>query len=423
MVRSERLRWLILGLLFLSTVINYVDRQALSVLMPALREGLALSSADYGLITTIFLVAYTVALVPMGLLIDRIGTRLGFAIAIVGWSLAALAHAVAQGALSLGICRALLGATEAGNWPAGTKAVASWFPPERRAFAMAVFDSGSAVGAVLAPPLVAFIAHQWGWRMAFLLTGALGLVWLIGWLTVYHAPDRHPWLTSGKPVDPVPQPSRPMSQAGFIAPLRGLIRVRALWGLMATRFVATPVWWFYVFWLPDYLHQGRGFSLVEIGLYGWMPYMAVDLGKMAGGALSDRLLARGHSANVARRSLMIAGAALMLGGLCVNGAGSTAAAIAWICIATAGFGMWSANILALHADIFPAATMATAMSATTMAASLGGAVATFAIGRLVDDGGYGPVFLVMGCLPLVALALLFLLVGPLKRIDDPENDP
>jgi MFS transporter, ACS family, hexuronate transporter len=416
-MRLATLRWLILGLLFLSTVINYVDRQALSVLLPTLRTELGLSSGDYGLITTLFLAAYTLAQIPVGMGIDRIGTRHGFSLSIGGWSLAAVLHAFVRGPLSLGVLRCLLGLTEAGNWPAGTKAVACWFPRQRRALAMAVFDSGSAVGAIAAPPLMALLALQFGWRTAFMATGVLGFVWLIAWLGIYDSPERHPWLSAeDRAIVREELGAAPPKSAGFSVPLRRIIGTRQLWGLMVTRMVATPVWWFYVFWLPDYLSQGRGFALKDIGFYGWIPYLTVDLGKMVGGALSDALLARGHSATLARKSVMLGGALAMLGGLEVVGAPSAAAAIAWVCLATFGFGMWSANILAIHADVFPAQTMGTAMGTTLMAASLGGAVFTYGVGRVVDRMGYAPVFWAVGSLALVACLALFFWVGRVEQI-------
>lgn len=413
----SRLRWFILSFLFLSTVINYVDRQALSVLLPTLREDLGLSSSDYGTITMVFMLAYTLAQVPVGMWIDKVGTRLGFTVSIAGWSLAAIAHAFVTGPLSLIFARAILGVTEAGNWPAGTKAIAGWFPQKRRAFAMAVFDSGSALGAVLAPPVVALLAHHWGWRAAFVVTGVLGFVWLIGWLWIYHAPERHPKLTpeSREKLFEELGMSRP-KPAVFGAALKRIVGERQLWGLMVTRLLATPVWWFYVFWLPDYLSKGRGFSLLEIGIYGWIPYLTVDLGKMSGGALSDMMLARGRSATFARKSVMTFGALAMLGGLQVSGAESATGAIAWVCLATFGFGMWSANILALHADVFPAETMGTAMGSTLMAASLSGAAFTYLVGRVVDAAGYAPVFWVVGLLPIAACGALIFWMGRVKRI-------
>jgi len=186
--RLERLRWCILGLLFFSTIINYVDRQALSVLLPILRGELGLSSADYGTITTVFMLAYTVAQIPSGMWLDKVGTRVGFTVFVGLWSVAAILHAFTRGALSLGVFRCLLGFSEAGNWPAGGKTVSLWFPKERRAFAMAVFDSGSAVGAIVAPPIVALLALNFGWRAAFIVTGLLGLVWLAAWWWIYRDP-------------------------------------------------------------------------------------------------------------------------------------------------------------------------------------------------------------------------------------------
>ncbi|MDP3208168.1 MAG: MFS transporter [Rhodoglobus sp.] len=408
-----------MGLLFLSTVINYIDRQALSVLLPVLRTELGLSSADYGTITTAFLLAYTLAQVPVGMWIDKVGTRIGFTYSIVGWSVAAILHAFVVGPISLVVARLLLGVTEAGNWPAGTKAVASWFPQKRRAFAMAMFDGGSAVGAVLAPPLVAFLALQFGWRASFVVTGVLGFIWLIGWLWLYHAPHQHPLLSEADREQAIKEVGlAPPKPPIFGAALKRIVRERQLWGLMATRLMATPVWWFYVFWLPDYLSKGRGFSLKDIGFYGWIPYLTVDLGKMLGGAASDALLSRGMSATVARKRVMFLGALAMLSGIQVVNAGSAAAAIAWVCVATFGFGMWSANILALHADIFPAETMATAMGSTLMAASLGGAVFTYVVGQVVDRVGYSPVFWTVGVLPLAACVALFFWVGRVERIRD-----
>jgi MFS transporter, ACS family, hexuronate transporter len=371
------------------------------------------------MITTVFLLAYTVAQVPVGMWIDKVGTRIGFSVSIVGWSIAAILHAFVTGPISLAVARALLGVTEAGNWPAGTKAVATWFPQKRRAFAMAMFDSGSAVGAVLAPPIVAALALNFGWRAAFVVTGVLGFIWLAGWLWIYHAPHEHVWLTPAQRDEVLCElgVSRPKPPV-FGAALRRIIGARQLWGLMATRLLATPVWWFYVFWLPDYLSKGRGFSLKEIGFYGWIPYLTVDLGKMAGGALSDALLARGRTATFARKSVMLLGALGMLGGIQVVNAPSAAAAIAWVCVATFGFGMWSANILALHADVFPAETMATAMGSTLMAASLGGAAFTFGVGQVVDRLGYSPVFWTVGVLPLAACVALFFWIGRVERIRD-----
>ncbi len=384
-----------LVLLFLSTVINYVDRQALSVVLPVLRKDLGLSSADYGNITSMFMVAYTIGQVAIGNWIDKVGTRIGFAVCIFAWSLAAAGHALVETGMQLLALRFLLGLGESGNWPAGVKAVAETLPQERRAFGMAIFDGGSAVGAIIAPPLVVALTAQFGWRAAFAATGLAGLVWMAIWWFSY------------KPLLPAPAKTK---RDWF-----GLLRFRALWGLMATRFLATPVWWFYVFWLPDYLSKGRGFSLAEIGMFGWIPYLTVDVGKMLGGAASDQMLRWGKTPTFARKSVMAVGALAMMGGLFVAGAPTAAAALVWVSVATFGFGLWSANILALHADCFSSGNLATAIGWTGTAASLSGAAFTWVVGRMVDQMGYAPAFTAAGSMAIFALGALIFLVGKVER--------
>ena len=414
-MRLERLRTLILLLLCASTVINYIDRQALAILMPELRRDLGLTSASYGNIATLFLVAYTAGQVLMGVLVDRIGTRLGFVISILIWSAAAVAHAFTSSAFGLGLVRVALGIGESGNWPAGAKGIAEWFPKQRRAFGMAAFDGGSALGAVIAPPLVAWLALRFGWRSAFLATGFLGLLWLAAWLPVYWTPAASPRLSDASKAVVLEEVGPVAEKGSYSASMLQLLRMPKLWGLMATRMFATPVWWFYVFWLPDYLSKGRHFSLAEIGAFAWIPFVTVDAGKLIGGRLSDQMIARGKSATFSRKSVMAAGAVCMAGGLFVVDAPNAGQALAWVSVATFGFGLWSANILALHADLFPSSVIGSAIGWTGMAASLGGVVFTYAIGQTVDRAGYGPVFTFAGLTALVALALLIVAVGKVEQ--------
>lgn len=390
-------RYWILALLSFSTLINYLDRQALSVVVPALRRDMALSSSQYGDITTAFLIAYSAGQILAGGVVDRIGVRWGLAIFAAVWSIAAMAHGFAQTAAQLFALRILLGLGEAGNWPAGVKAISEWFSKGERAFSMGIFDGGSAMGAILAPPLVVALTLTYGWRAAFFVTGALGFVWVVLWLIYYRT-----------------------SATADVTPVRpgGVWRIlanRQLWGLMATRLLATPVWWFYVFWLPDYLGQGRGLSLKEIGMFGWVPYVTVDLGKLVGGRLSDRLIAHGQRTLRARKFVMGGGALCMAGGLFVVEASSATAALAWVSLATFGFGMWSANILALHADLFESSTIASAVGWTTAASSISGAAFTWLTGRVVDAQGYGMVFAMAGSTALFAFAVLWFAVGASQR--------
>ncbi|MBL8227860.1 MAG: MFS transporter [Bryobacterales bacterium] len=408
-------------MLCLSTVINYVDRQALAVVLPELRKDLGITSAQYGAITTWFLAAYTVGQIGGGIVIDRLGTRLGFAGSILIWSIAAALHAFASGPVSLSVMRVLLGIGEAGNWPAGGKAISEWFPKSRRAFAMGVFDGGSAIGAILAPPVVAALALAFGWRAAFLATGLSGFVWLAGWWAIYQTPAAHKWLPPAElkllreEIVASPATQRPLADS-----LRSWMGARQLWGLMVTRMLATPVWWFYVFWLPDYLSKERGFTLREIGMFGWIPFLTVDIGKLLGGGLSDRLLRAGWTPTQARKSVMAAGAFAMLGGVQVVSSATAAGALAWVSLATFGFGLWSANILALHADIFQARDMATALGLTGAAASFGSAVFTYATGLLVDVHGYAPAFWVAGTAAPAALLSLIFLLGRVETLSPKE---
>lgn len=422
LLRHERLRWLILGLLFLSTVINYIDRQTVSILLPTLRTALNLNSARYGIITTGFLVAYTIAQIPAGAWLDRVGTRIGLSIFAAFWSAAAILQGTARGAISLALVCALMGLSEAGNWPAGAKTIASWFPQKQRAFAMAVFDGGSAIGTIVAPPLVAFVALRFGWRSAFYATGLLGFIWVIAWAYIYQSPEEHRWLSAAGRTAVMHDCGANFALADSGKPTIGqIVGIRQLWVLMLTRMLATPIWWFYVFWLPDYLSKARGFSLKQIGMYAWIPFLTVDLGKFVGGGISDSLLGSGKSATFSRKSVMVCGALCMMSGLLVASASTAQAAIAWVCLATFGFGMWSANILALHADIFPAANMGGAVGFTGSAASLGGAGFTFVVGMVVDRVGYGSAFAATGLLAVLACLTLLIAMGEVKQLTIPRG--
>ena len=391
-------RYWILALLSISTVVNYLDRQALSIVVPTLRREMSLTSSEYGNITTAFLIAYSVGQIIAGGVVDKIGTRLGLAIFVLVWSLAAIAHGFAQTATQFLFLRIVLGLGEAGNWPAGVKAVSEWFSKSERAFSMGVFDGGSAVGAILAPPLVAAIAIHFGWRASFISIGLLGLLWLAFWLRYYR----------NSPTAPVPSASS--STAVWT-----ILRNGNLWGLMGTRMLATPVWWFYVFWLPDYLGQGRNMSLKDIGMFAWVPYVTVDLGKLIGGRMSDQLIQQGRSILFARKAIMACGAICMMGGLFVVEASSAITALAWVSLATFGFGMWSANILALHADLFNASNIASAVGWSTAASSVGGAVFTWLTGRVVDSQGYSMVFTMAGTTALFAFAWLLFAVNKVEE--------
>jgi ACS family hexuronate transporter-like MFS transporter len=403
MLQIRHLRWWIAGLLFLATIINYVDRQTLSVLAPILRDQFRMSNTDYSRIVFAFLLAYTFGQSGSGKIMDWLGTRRGFSLAMVWWALAAMLHATANSILHFGLFRFMLGLGEAGNWPGGVKAVSEWFPPRERAFAIGLFNSGSCLGAVFAPPLVAWIALNWSWRAAFLFTGSLGFLWLLLWLALYRVPGRHPWLTAQERRH-IASNSVPLEQARV--PWVRLFRYREVWGLVLARMLADPVWWFYVFWLPEYLRRERNFSLAMIGYFAWIPFLTADAGNFVGGGLSSYLIKRGWPILRARKTVMVASAATLLAGLPAVLTGSPTLAIALISLATLAYSSWAANILTLPADLFPHEVVASVSGLSGTGAAIGGMIFTLIIGVVVDRFSYLPVFTAAALMPLVAASIL-----------------
>ncbi len=297
-LRCPNLRWKIIGMILLATTINYIDRDALSVAEPYIRREFNLTPKDYGEIVSWFLLAYAAMQLIAGRLIDRVGTRLGFTISIIWWSCANMLHGLATGATSLAGYRFLLGIGEAGNFPAALKAIAEWFPPAERAKAVGILSAGPGLGSMIAKPLVAWLVLSYGWRWSFVVTGALGLLWLCGWRALYWSPHEHPRITDKEAAllsnaetadDTVPMP------------WLNFLRYRAMWGLMLARFISDGAFYFFVFWLPKYLNEARGFDLKQIGMFAWLPFLASDLGGLTGGWLGAWLAARGWSWSAARQ--------------------------------------------------------------------------------------------------------------------------
>ncbi len=398
------LRWWIAGLLFLATVINYVDRQTLSVLAPVLRDEFGMSNTDYSRIVSAFMLAYLIMQTGSGRIMDRLGTRRGFALCIAWWSAAAMAHAGARSAAQFGLVRFLLGLGEAGNWPGAVKAISEWFPARERAFATGFFNSGSTLGAVIAPPLVAWLALAYGWRNAFLITGSLGFFWLGLWLWVYRRPQEHRWLRRHE-LEHIER-GQQEERVGPAPRWKELFRYRQVWGLVLGRMLADPVWWFYVFWLPEYLKRERAFSLAMIGYFAWIPFLAADIGNLAGGLASGWLVKRGMEVLRARKAVMGASAVLMMAGIPAVLAEDANTALALISVATFAYSMWAANILTLPADLFPPPVVASVSGLSGTGAATGGMVFTLIIGAVVDRFSYVPVFTAAGLMPLAAFGII-----------------
>ncbi len=406
-VKIPNVRWRIAALLFFATVINYIDRQTLSVLAPEITAELGLSNIQYSNIVQAFLISYASMYIVWGLVIDHWGTRKSLATSMIWWSLANAAHALAQGAFGLGVFRALLGVGESGNFLAAEKAVSEWFPPKERGFANGLVNAAAATGAILAPPVIVWIFGLWGWRMAFVVTGGLGFVWMIFWLRWYWIPARHPRITSAE-RELIEEPRR---ESGARRLRWGrLFGFRQTWALFLARLVADPVWWFYLFWLPKYLSDERGFTMVEIGLVAWMPYVTADLGSILGGWASGRLIKRGVPVLTARKWIMLASAAVMPFGLLIASSDSSVVAVATICLITGAHMAWKTNLMTMTNDIYPTAIVGSVAGVVGLGSSLGGVIFTRVTGVVVDSYSYATIFLVMAFLHPVAMAIVHALV-------------
>jgi MFS transporter, ACS family, hexuronate transporter len=422
-MRMTGLRWLMIGLVFLATIINYIDRQTVSVLKTAISHDLGLSNTDYAAIQNSFLACYGVSQLLSGRLYDVIGTRRGFVFSIVVWSFAALAHATARTAGAFAVFRGALGIGEAGNWPGAAKMVGEWFPVRERAFAMGIFNTGAAVGGALSPPAIAWLATAYGWRMTFVLTGALGFVWLALWLALFRTPGRHPWITDAERVH-ILDGAAPADGSGN-APRPGwvhLLTYRQTWALVMGRFITDPIWWLYVFWLPSYLQEARGFSLREVGQSAWVPFLAGGLGALSGGYASGALISRGWSVDRARKTVMIAGALLTSAGILAMRAPDPYVALAWMAVVLFGFQVWINNLQTLPSDFFPSAAVGSVFGLGGAAAALASVLFTWGTGHVVDAFGYTPVFVAAAMLGPLGLIVTLALAGRIARIAVPPRE-
>ena len=395
--RASRLRWYICGLLFFATTINYIDRQVLGLLKPVISRQLGWTEADFGWIVSAFQTAYAIGMPLAGRLIDWVGPKRGYAIAIVIWSAAAMSHSLARNVIQFATARFALGIGESANFPAAIRTVADWFPQSERALATGLFNSGTNVGALVAPLAVPFITTYFGWRAAFLFTGGLVILWLILWFTGYRAA---PGVTS-KP------------QGARTIPYSELLRDRGAWAFLVGKFMTDPVWWFYLFWLPGFLSKNYGLNLVAMGAPLVAIYLCADVGSIAGGWLSSFLLRRGHSINFARKSAMlICGLAVTAVMLVPLTHGNMWAAVALIGLATGAHQGWSANLFTLTSDLFPQESVGSVVGLGGLGGAIGGALVSPAVGYWLDfsHGAYGPLFVGAGAAYLIAFALIQLLV-------------
>ena len=408
-------RWTVCALLFFATTINYIDRQVLGILAPTLSRELGWSETAYGDIVSWFSFAYALGFLGVGRMLDRVGVRKGFAWAIVAWSLAAMAHAFARTATGFSIARAALGLGESGNFPGAIKATAEWFPKRERAFATGIFNAGSNIGAIVTPLVVPWIALHWGWREAFVATGALGFVWLAFWLWIYRSPEEHPKVS---PAELAHIRSDPVEASTPVAWTR-LLKHRQTWAFVLGKFLTDPIWWFYLYWLPKFLDARFGVKLAAVALPLITIYLVADVGSVFGGWLSSALIKRGWSVNRGRKTAMLIAALLIVPTMLAPSAGSLWTAVAIVSVAAAAHQWWSANIFTTASDMFPRRAVASVVGLGGFAGAMGGVLYQRATGRVLEATGnnYAIIFVVCGLAYVTAWLVLHALAPRLEPVN------
>src|SRR3954470_22833025 len=399
-------RWVICALIFFATTVNYVDRQIIGVLAPTLKRELKWTDAQYGDIVFYFQLAYAIGLLLSGPVIDRIGTKLGYALSLLIWSFAAMAHALVRSVTGFSAARFALGLGEAGNFPAAIKTVAEWFPKRERALATGVFNAGTNVGAIVAPLVVPWITIKWGWQWAFLITGAAGLIWLGFWIPMYEHPRRHKRVTRQELAwieRDSPEPTTPISWLQ-------VARYKQTWAFALGKFLTDPIWWFYLYWTGDFLDKKFKLSLSKLSLPLVVIYLIADIGSVGGGWLSSRLIKKGWSINLSRKTAMLICAFCVLPIPLASLSSNLWVAVALISIATAAHQGWSANLFTVASDLFPRRAVGSVVGLGGMLGAVGGIILSKTIGYILQyTKSYTPIFIIAGTGYLLALLLVHLL--------------
>jgi len=433
-VKIKGLRWWVITLIALATIINYIDRQALSVLWPAIVEDLfpdktALERKQiYANISIVFVFSYAFGQAIFGKVFDWIGTRIGFVLSIGVWSLATIAHAFAQGMLSFSIFRSILGIAEAGNWPGATKGNAEWFPTKERALAQGIFNSGAAIGGIIAFPIIGFLTLHFSWQAVFIIVGSIGLLWLIPWVIIVKAPPAmHDWITeeekayilSGQRViregDSQSDSSEEVEE---YSPSTGeLLSRKQSWGVIIASAAIDPIWWLFVFWIPIYLNEVYGMNVTEIGIYGWVPYVGAMLGAWFGGLLAQNRIAAGWNTDKTRKLVITLGCLIMLPALiAMSNPGAPTVAVLIMAVILFGFQTAIGNVQTLPSDLYGKKAVGTLSGFSGMAAKLGAVGLTSLVPWLTADGNYTPAFVIGASLAIIAIAAIWLLIPKIEAL-------
>lgn len=431
-MKVQGLRWLVVGLVALATVINYIDRNALAVMWPEISGELGMDKNDYALILTFFMVGYAIGQSLFGKVFDAIGTRLGFVVAIVVWSVAVALHAAVRTVYFFGVVRFVMAIGEAGNWPGATKSNAEWFPIRERALAQGIFNSGASLGAVVSAPAVALLYLSMGWKATFVVLGGLGFLWLVPWLVVVKSgPDRHPWLGAEEREhiltgQRVPGNDDEAGEVNAFAPgWFEMLSYRQSWSVIASRFFLDPVWWLFVSWLPIYLADQFDFNIAQIGLFAWVPYVGAAFGSVFGGWLAGRLLARGWSVDRTRKLTIGLGGLLMFPALLATAYAFTPLlAVLLIAVILFGFQMAIGNIQTLPSDFYSGQSVGSLAGVGGSAAVVGVLITTWIV-PAVTETSYVPFFVLGAVLVPLAMLSVWLLAGEIRPVapaDMPRDD-
>lgn len=431
-MKIKGLRWWVIALIALATIINYIDRQALSVLWPAIVEDLfpdksALERKQiYANISIVFVFSYAFGQAIFGKIFDWVGTRVGFVLSIGVWSLATIAHAFAKGVVSFSIFRGILGIAEAGNWPGATKGNAEWFPTKERALAQGLFNSGAAIGGIIAFPIIAFLTLHFSWQMVFIIVGAIGLLWLLPWIIIVKAPpSMHSWITDEEREYILTGQRRVKEndddeEEEEYNPTSGqILSHKQSWGVIIASAAIDPIWWLFVFWIPIYLNEVYGMNVTEIGIYGWVPYVGAMLGAWFGGLLAQNRIAAGWNTDNTRKLVITLGCLIMLPALiAMSNPGAPTVAVLIMAVILFGFQTAIGNVQTLPSDLFGKKAVGTLSGFSGMAAKLGAVGLTSLVPYLTADGNYTPAFVIGASLAIIAVVAIWVFipkVEPLKK--------
>jgi ACS family hexuronate transporter-like MFS transporter len=409
--KGANYRWTVCALLFFATTINYIDRQVLGILAPVLEKEIGWSESQYGFIVTAFQGAYAIGLLAVGRMMDVLGTKIGYSVAMVFWSIAAMAHALARSAFGFGAARFALGLGESGNFPAAIKTVAEWFPKKERALATGIFNAGSNVGAVVAPLVVPWLTLTYGWQEAFIFTASIGFIWLIFWYWLYEKPERQKRLSSVELSYILSDPPEPETKIKWLR----LLPHRQTWAFALGKFLTDPVWWFYLYWVPKFLNANYGLTLDKIGPPLVIIYLMADVGSIGGGWLSSIFIKRGWSVNKGRKMAMLICALCVVPIMYASQAKEMWLAVALLGLATAAHQGWSANLFTTTSDMFPRRAVGSIVGLGGMAGAVGGMLISTATGFILElTGSYVSIFIIAGSVYLLALLIIHLLVPKLE---------